>query len=395
MRNYSDSQFFDAPFRGVTSVLNAIFGNKFENSGIPEHVLKIAGERGTAVHSYLENYQKWLLEKIDDEPHLGLEYAMYETNFKEWLDERCEIVKILATEQRILSPQIFMKGILDAVWTVKNKDDGREYTCLIDFKTSSNLDMHTANLQMQLYYYMLVHGNKEERELASKISELRVLSLTKTNYSWYKFNVDLDLAESIIYLWNIHYINEAFKTKKLVNPEIWKDIKGYEGLYEISNFGRVRSHIKIGTPTYYKTPILSTPGYYTVVLSKNGKTTYSVSIHRLVAEAFVENTDPTKTEVNHKDGDKLNNYYKNLEWVTRKENNEHAIKLGLRKYVKPIEQYTLDGELVNIFNSSAEAGEFLGKGRRTNTHIINCCKGKITTAYGYKWRYADNENKNK
>ena len=299
------------------------------------------------------------------------------------------MLDVLATEQKILSPQIFMKGILDAVWTVRNKDDGKEYTCLIDFKTSSNLDVHTANLQMQLYYYMLLHGNKEERDLASKITELRVLSLTKKDYSWYKFEINLDLAESIIYLWNIHYIEDAFKEKKMINPEIWKDIKGYEGKYEISNFGRVKSHVKIGTPTYYKTPILSTPGYYTVCLSKDGKVSYSVGIHRLVAEAFVENTDKTKTEVNHKDGDKLNNYYENLEWVTRKENNEHAIKSGLRKYVKLIEQYTLDDELVNIFKSSAEAGKFLGKGKRTNTHILNCCKGKISTAYGYKWKYKE------
>lgn len=391
MKNYSDEQFFNAPFRGVTSVLNAIFGNKFENSGIPEHILKAAGERGTACHEYIEKWEHWFKndKKEETEPHLGLLYAVYETNFKEFLNTRIELLDVLATEQKILSPQIFMKGILDAVWTVRNKDDGKEYTCLIDFKTSSNLDVHTANLQMQLYYYMLLHGNKEERDLASKITELRVLSLTKKDYSWYKFEINLDLAESIIYLWNIHYIEDAFKEKKMINPEIWKDIKGYEGKYEISNFGRVKSHLKIGTPTYYKTPILSTPGYYTVCLSKDGKVSYSVGIHRLVAEAFVENTDKTKTEVNHKDGNKLNNYYENLEWVTRKENNEHAIKSGLRKYVKSIEQYTLDDELVNIFTSSAEAGNFLGKGKRTNTHILNCCKGKISTAYGYKWRYKE------
>ena len=392
MKNYSDEQFFNAPFRGVTSVLNAIFGNKFENSGIPEHILRAAGERGTACHEYIEKWEHWFKndKKEETEPHLGLLYAVYETNFKEFLNTRIELLDVLATEQKILSPQIFMKGILDAVWTVRNKDDGKEYTCLIDFKTSSNLDVHTANLQMQLYYYMLLHGNKEERDLASKITELRVLSLTKKDYSWYKFEINLDLAESIIYLWNIHYIEDAFKEKKMINPEIWKDIKGYEGKYEISNFGRVKSHLKIGTPTYYKTPILSTPGYYTVCLSKDGKVSYSVGIHRLVAEAFVENTDKTKTEVNHKDGNKLNNYYENLEWVTRKENNEHAIKSGLRKYVKSIEQYTLDDELVNIFTSSAEAGNFLGKGKRTNTHILNCCKGKISTAYGYKWKYKEN-----
>ena len=169
MKNYTDEMFFDSPFRGVTSVLNAIFGNKFENSGIPEHVLRAAGERGTACHAYLEDYQKWLLGEIKDEPHLGLEYANYEYNIREFLKERIDIVKILATEQKMISNQLFMKGILDAVWTVKNKDDGREYTCLIDFKTSSNLDEWITNCQMQLYYYMLLTSSKEERALADQI----------------------------------------------------------------------------------------------------------------------------------------------------------------------------------------------------------------------------------
>ena len=83
MRNYTDTEFFDAPFRGVTSVLNAIFGNKFENSGIPEHVLRMAGERGTAVHKYIEEWLNWYEGTTGYEPHIGLEYAVYETVWKE------------------------------------------------------------------------------------------------------------------------------------------------------------------------------------------------------------------------------------------------------------------------------------------------------------------------
>lgn len=74
MKHYSDEQFFDAPYRGVTSVLSTIFGNKFENSDIPEYILKAAAERGTAVHKFIEDYQKWLLNEITEEPHLDLEY---------------------------------------------------------------------------------------------------------------------------------------------------------------------------------------------------------------------------------------------------------------------------------------------------------------------------------
>lgn len=109
MKSYSDSEFFDAPFRGVTSVLNTIFGNKYENSNIPEHILIAAGKRGTACHSYLENYQKWLLGEIKEEPHLGLEYAVYETVFHEWLDERCEIVKPILIEHKIIDKKIRYK----------------------------------------------------------------------------------------------------------------------------------------------------------------------------------------------------------------------------------------------------------------------------------------------
>ena len=313
IKECSAEEFFEAPFRGVTSVLNAVFGNKFENSSIPEHILQAAGERGTACHNYIEIWEHWFMQKDDSipEPHLGLLYSVYETNFKEFLKDRIELIDVLATEQKMLSPQIFMKGILDAVWTVKDRTSGKQYTCLIDFKTSSHLDTHTANMQMQLYYYMLSHGNKEERELASKITELRVLSLTKKDYSWYKFEINTKLAESIIYLWNIYYINEAFKTKKIINPEKWKDIKGYEGRYEISNFGRVKSHVNLRTPVYYMMPELSKSGYYKINLTNTDGKRKCFNVHDLVAEAFIGKENK---KIKHKDGDSLNNYYENLEY---------------------------------------------------------------------------------
>ena len=133
----TNEEFFDSPYRGVTSVLNAIFGNKFENSDIPEHVLKAAAERGTACHSYIEKYQKWLLSdelKEEDEPHLGLEYAQYETNFKKWLEERCEIVQPILIEHKIISKKL---GITSR--SVQNKRSGNtgwllsEYMLLVKY----------------------------------------------------------------------------------------------------------------------------------------------------------------------------------------------------------------------------------------------------------------------
>ena len=223
MKHYTDSEFFDCPFRGVTSVLNAIFGNKFENSDIPAHVLKAAGERGTAVHKYIEDWLNWYnlwavggkLGEIDDkeEPHLGLEYAVYETVWKEWLQERInwDIVS-LYTEQKIINKKLGIKGIIDCIAVVNGK------CCMIDWKTSSNLDEWTTECQLQLYYTMLLKGNKEERAIAKRIEELRCLSLTKSGYRWFRFPIDKKLGEAILKLWDTHY-REIAETEKLLKKE--------------------------------------------------------------------------------------------------------------------------------------------------------------------------------
>ena len=217
MKNYSDAEFFDAPFRGVTSVLNAIFGNKFENSDIPEHILKVAGERGTAVHKYIEEWLNWYrvpFRKADEtEPHLGLEYAVYETVWKEWLDERIDWdIKPLYTEHKLVNKKLGVKGIIDCIAVVNGK------YCMIDWKTSSNLDEWSTECQLQLYYMMLLKGNKEEKEIAKKIDELRCLSLTKTGYRWFKFTIDKKLGNAILELWNKHFreIAEAEKLKEKI-----------------------------------------------------------------------------------------------------------------------------------------------------------------------------------
>lgn len=216
-------EFFDSPFRGVTSVLNAIFGNKFENSGIPEHILKAAGERGTAVHKYIEEWLNWYnirFKKEDEaEPHLGLEYAVYETVWKEWLDERIEWdIHPLYTEHKIINKKLGVKGIIDCIAIVNGK------YCMIDWKTSSNLDEWSTECQLQLYYMMLCKGSKEEREVAKHIEELRCLSLTKTGYRWFKFNIDKKLGNAILELWNKHFREiaekEKLKEKKLATGGI-------------------------------------------------------------------------------------------------------------------------------------------------------------------------------
>ena len=123
-------------------------------------------------------------------------------------------------------------------------------------------------------------------------------------------------------------LNSVVATKDLqFNGEIWRDIRGYEGLYQVSNFARVKSF-------YYNTPkiifqSLNRTGYLRVCLVKNGKRKDHL-LHRLVAEAFLPNPD-NLPQVDHINGDKRDNRLENLQWVTRSENIQRAIQNGLIK----------------------------------------------------------------
>ena len=172
--------------------------------------------------------------------------------------------------------------------------------------------------------------------------------------------------------------------------EIWKDIKGYEGLYQVSNLGRVRSMdrtvstgkgIRTHRGKILKLHLDGKHNYYQVCLSKNN-IVYTKQVHRLVAETFISRLDDT-TQINHKDGNKKNNYVDNLEWCTQSENQIHALNFGLRK-TKQIKQYNLNGQFIKLWNSIEEAEKHFNG---SNTNIVQCCKGKTKTAYGYVWRY--------
>jgi len=123
--------------------------------------------------------------------------------------------------------------------------------------------------------------------------------------------------------------------------ETWKDIKGYEGSYQVSNLGRVRSldrmvkHKKEGLRKQKGLTLKNRKdygGYYKVLLCKNGQVN-NQKISRLVAQAFISNPR-NKTQVNHKNGIKTDNKISNLEWCTRSENSKHAYKTGLIISVK-------------------------------------------------------------
>ena len=173
--------------------------------------------------------------------------------------------------------------------------------------------------------------------------------------------------------------------------EIWKDIPEYEGLYQVSNLGNVKSlnrYVKTcGNATRFVeekilTPTIDNTGYYVVSLWKNNLHTRP-HIHRLVIEAFVPNLE-NKPQVNHIDGNKLNNCVDNLEWCTASENGIHAYKTGLNKSKRCVYQYDLDGNFIKKWESIKEANNYY-----KTSHISECCKGKRNQTSGYIWRYAN------
>ena len=169
--------------------------------------------------------------------------------------------------------------------------------------------------------------------------------------------------------------------------EEWKDIPGYEGLYQVSNKGRIRSlsHLarnnvnngKRMTKGRVLTPYPLPSGYLIVKLSKNEKREKR-SVHRLVAKTFIENKN-NLPEVNHIDGDKTNNNINNLEWVTRKENQEHLFNNFMSKAAQPV----ICLETQRIYRSMSAAGKEL----KTDRH---CIKEACESGLPYNnlhWRY--------
>ena len=219
--------------------------------------------------------------------------------------------------------------------------------------------------------------------------------------------------------------------------EIWKDIVGWEGLYEVSNLGNIRSADRvIAGPNPCGRRIkgrlrktLIARGYVSINLldKKTGRSTRN-SVHRFMAEAFIPNPE-NKPEVNHKNGIKHDNRLENLEWVTRSENSLHAWETGLVKkrfrteeqkqkmkiaskdrhknllgwknknkdkmkemalaaslsQVKKVNQLSKDGTFIKQWGSLTEASK--GTNSPLST-ISKCAKGKLETSGGFRWQYA-------
>lgn len=154
-------------------------------------------------------------------------------------------------------------------------------------------------------------------------------------------------------------------------------------MYLIDEEGNVFSEY---SKKYLKTH-LNNRGYVVCQLRNiNGKNCI-VLLHRLVAKTFIPNKNADKSEVNHKDGNKLNNCVSNLEWCTRKENIHHGIQSGLLSQLMtkhPIIQYSLENKFIKKWKSIIEIENVLGY---NHSNIVNCCKNRYKQAYGYIWKY--------
>lgn len=190
--------------------------------------------------------------------------------------------------------------------------------------------------------------------------------------------------------------------------EVWRSVKNYEGFYEVSNYGNIRSVDRyiVGkrNKTYtlkgrIKKKSIGGNGYHIVTLSKNGLDKQML-VHRLVASAFIENKNNLPV-INHKDEDKLNNHVDNLEWCTYTHNNRYgSVREKTRATIKklghmvPVNKYDINGNFICKYESLSEAK------RETGVHIQNisiAIKGyevvngkrvNVSHAGGYKWEYA-------
>lgn len=178
--------------------------------------------------------------------------------------------------------------------------------------------------------------------------------------------------------------------------EEWRPVTGYEKLYEVSNFGRIRSLDRFfirknGRPLRCKgrllDPYISIYGYYIVSLCDKGNS-HVTALHKVVASEFIPNPDNLPC-INHKDENKLNNQADNLEWCTIQYNNAYGTRnkriSDAQKRI-PVKQFDLNGTHIKTWESISLVENTIGV---SASKIVQVCKGKRNKTGGYIWRYAN------
>lgn len=170
--------------------------------------------------------------------------------------------------------------------------------------------------------------------------------------------------------------------------EIWKDIVGYVGFYQVSSRGNVRALDRVDCrnrhrPAHPCRMIKNADGYYKVELCKDGKKT-RFFVHRLVALHFIPNPNGYDC-INHIDENKTNNHVANLEWCTREYNNNYGVRNRKIAQMQSVRTAMIDiktGNVVKVFDSAHTAAQYIGG---DESSICKCRNGKRKTAYGYRW----------
>lgn len=167
--------------------------------------------------------------------------------------------------------------------------------------------------------------------------------------------------------------------------EIWKDVPGYEGKYQVSNLGNVKSlnYKRTGKEKLLKA-VATANGYCGVNLRSETSKKSLVNIHRLVGTLFVPNPE-NKPQLNHINGIKTDNRSENLEWCTASENQKHSVCNGLRS-IKKVLQFDSNGDFLKEWDSIRSVISEIGC---TKTAIMRCCQGKVKTSMGYIWKYKE------
>ena len=241
-----------------------------------------------------------------------------------------------------------------------------------------------------------------------------------SQYLAFEKQVSMAISEKEKEYWDKHGLKFKMETKEIKinvpdNVEEWVDIKGYEGVYQVSNFGRIRSldryvktKIRHNNCAKRKGKILKTiphhNGYLFVSLSKKNKPKL-YAVHRLVAEAFIPNND-NKPQIDHINTITSDNNVNNLRWVTASENSQNSITKQRRKEAnigdknpqygkirsleekikrsRPVLQFTKEGDFIKEFAAIFLAAEEVNV---SSTNIITACKNFNKTSGEYKWKY--------
>lgn len=190
----------------------------------------------------------------------------------------------------------------------------------------------------------------------------------------------------------MHHQEGVFKIH-IKNSEDWKDVEGYEGIYQISNWGRVKSlsRERYNGHGYYvvgdkiRKLMLSEKGYYLVMLTKNN-TSKNYRVHRLVAKHFIPNINNYPI-INHIDEIKTNNHVNNLEWCTQNQNLNHGnARLNQSKGQNiPVLQCDLYGNVIRRYDSMIDTRQ----DGFSNSGVGRCCSGERKSHKGFIWRYAN------